>query len=59
MGGIQKDKIRIFSVAPREIQIATQGTPVKHKIPFSYCKGGQTMEQVAQAGCGISILGGI
>ena len=33
--------------------------PLKHNKPLFYCEGGQTLEEVAWRGCGVSILGDI
>ncbi|KAK4811097.1 hypothetical protein QYF61_016383 [Mycteria americana] len=32
---------------------------IRKKTPLFYCEGGQTLEQVAQRGCGVSVLGDI
>ena len=39
------------------MQIETQEAPPEHQETFFYCEGGQALEQVAQRGCGVSILG--
>lgn len=37
----------------------SESTPFKDKVKLVYCKGGQTLEEVAQRSCGLSILGDI
>ena len=38
-------------------QTETQEALSEHQEALSYCDGDQALEQVAQRGCGISILG--
>lgn len=36
-----------------------QEIPLKHEKTFFYCEGSQTLQQVAQRACGVSVLGDI
>jgi len=37
--------------------LKNQEIPFEHKKTCLYCEGGQTVEEVAQKGCGISVFG--
>ena len=44
---------------PNWAQTGTQEVPSEHQETVSHCEGGRALAQVAQGGCGVSILGGI
>lgn len=41
------------------VQTEKQGIPLKHKKSLFHFEGSQTLELVAQRGCGVSILGDV
>lgn len=58
MGRDEEDRARLFSVVPSERSRGSghkqiQKIPLKLKIIFLYCDGGQTLEQVAHRGWGV------
>jgi len=64
MGGNEEESQTLFSRAlcrdkGQWAQTETQEIPSEHKITLIYCQGGQTLEWIAQTGCGVSIHGGI
>jgi len=40
-------------------QTETQEIPSEHQEMLFYCEGDQALKQLAQGGCGVSLLGGI
>lgn len=54
------DEVILFSlVLNQSTQNEIQKLPLQQKEKFFHCEGSQTLAQVAQPGCGVSILGDI
>jgi len=57
-GGSEEDGARLFSVVPSDRTKGKSGqeVPFEHQETLFYCEGGETLAQVAQRHCRVSIL---
>lgn len=57
MGGSEEDEARLFSMVSSERQKGKESKGRKFHLKVKNCEGGQTLAQVPQRGCEVSVLG--